>query len=188
MIEVQLPDGTLVEKEDHATALDVAGDISDWLRRATVAASIDDVIVDATRPLAELTESRPVPLTLLTTRDTQASAVMRHSCAHIMARAIMRLYDGVGLAFGPVKGKTFYYDFDLATPISEDDFAKIEAEMKKIVKEAEPFERFTMSREESIQLCSDLHQELKVEHIQGGLADHESLSFYRQGEFVDLCR
>lgn len=188
MIEVQLPDGTLVEKEDHATALDVAGDISDGLRRATVAASIDDVIVDATRPLAELTESRPVPLTLLTTRDTQASAVMRHSCAHIMARAIMRLYDGVGLAFGPVKGKTFYYDFDLATPISEDDFAKIEAEMKKIVKEAEPFERFTMSREESIQLCSDLHQELKVEHIQGGLADHESLSFYRQGEFVDLCR
>lgn len=188
MIQVQLPDGTLLDEEDHVTALDIAAGISDGLRRATAAASIEDNVVDAMRPLAELTELRPVPLQLLTTRDAEASAVMRHSCAHIMARAIMRLYDGVGLAFGPVKGNTFYYDFDLATPISEDDFPKIEAEMKKIVKEGEPFERFTMNREESIQLCNDLNQELKVEHIESGLADHESLSFYRQGEFVDLCR
>jgi len=188
MIEVQLPDGTLLEEEDHVTALDIAAGISDGLRRATAAASIEDTVVDAMRPLAEITDLRPVPLQLLTTRDAAASAVMRHSCAHIMARAIMRLYEGVGLAFGPVKGNTFYYDFDLATPISDDDFPKIEAEMKKIIKEGEPFERFTMSRDESIQFCSDLDQSLKVEHIETGLADHESLSFYRQGEFVDLCR
>ncbi|MEO2033784.1 MAG: TGS domain-containing protein, partial [Planctomycetaceae bacterium] len=188
MIQVQLPDGTLLEKEDHVTALDIAAGISDGLKRATAAASIEDNIFDATRPLAELTDLRPVPLQLLTTRDDKASAVMRHSCAHIMARAIMRLYEGVGLAFGPVKGNTFYYDFDLATPISDENFPAIEAEMKKIVKEAEPFERFTMSRDESIQLCSDLNQELKVEHIETGLAEHDSLSFYRQGEFVDLCR
>ena len=188
MIEVQLPDGAIVEKEDNATALDVASGISEGLARATAAAVIDGSTVDAMRPLAELTELRPVPLQLLTTRDAAAAAVMRHSCAHVMARAIMRLYKGVGLAFGPVKGNTFYYDFDLATPISEDDFPKIEAEMKKIAKEAEPFERFTMNRDESIQFCRDLNQELKVEHIEGGLADHESLSFYRQGEFVDLCR
>ena len=100
----------------------------------------------------------------------------------------MRLYQGVGLAFGPVKGNTFYYDFDLATPISEDDFPGIEAEMKKIIKEGEPFERFTMDRDQSIELCKDLNQELKVEHIKSGLAEHQSLSFYRQGEFVDLCR
>lgn len=188
MIEVQLPDGTIVEKEDHATALDVAKGISEGLARATAAAVIDGNTVDAMRPLAELTDTRPVALQLLTTRDGEASAVMRHSCAHIMARAIMRLYEGVGLAFGPVKGNTFYYDFDLDTPISEDDFPKIEAEMKKICKQAEPFERFTMGRDESVQFCADLNQELKVEHIQGGLADHDSLSFYRQGEFVDLCR
>ena len=188
MIEVQLPDGTVLEKDDNVTALDIAAGISDGLKRATAAAIIDDAVVDAMRPLAELTEQRPVPLTLLTTRDEKAAAVMRHSCAHIMARAIMRLYEGVGLAFGPVKGNTFYYDFDLATPISEDDFPKIEAEMKKIVKEGEPFERFTMNRDESIQFCNDLNQELKVEHIESGLSDHESLSFYRQGEFVDLCR
>ena len=188
MIQVQLPDGTLLEKDDHVTALDIAAGISDGLKRSTAAASIDDQVVDAMRPLAELTEARPVALQLLTTRDTEAAAVMRHSCAHIMARAVMRLYEGVGLAFGPVRGDTFYYDFDLATPISEDDFPKIEAEMKKIIKEAEPFERFTMSREESIQFCGDLKQEPKVEHIESGLADHDTLSFYRQGEFVDLCR
>ncbi|MEQ9408481.1 MAG: threonine--tRNA ligase [Fuerstiella sp.] len=188
MIEVQLPDGTVLEKEDHATALDVAAGISDGLKRATAAALIDGQTVDAMRPLAELTDLRPVPLQLLTTRDPAAAAVMRHSCAHIMARAIMRLYEGVGLAFGPVRGNTFYYDFDLATPISEDDFPKIEAEMKKIVKEGEPFERFLMNREEALQFCQDLKQELKVEHIRTGLADHETLSFYRQGEFVDLCR
>lgn len=188
MIEVQLPDGAIVEKDDNATALDVASGISEGLARATAAAVIDGATVDAMRPLVELTELRPVPLQLLTTREAAAAAVLRHSCAHVMARAIMRLYEGVGLAFGPVKGNTFYYDFDLATPISEDDFPKIEAEMKKIAKEAEPFERFTMNRDESIQFCKDLNQELKVEHIEGGLADHESLSFYRQGEFVDLCR
>lgn len=188
MIEVQLPDGTVLEKQDNVTALDIAAGISEGLKRSTAAAMIGETVVDSMRPLAELTDERPVRLTLLTTRDEKAAAVMRHSCAHIMARAIMRLYEGVGLAFGPVKGNTFYYDFDLATPISEDDFPKIEAEMKKIVKEGEAFERFTMSREESIQFCADLNQELKVEHIQGGLADHESLSFYRHGEFVDLCR
>ncbi len=122
MIQVQLPDGTVLDKDDHSTALDIAAGISDGLRRATVAADIDGQVVDATRPLAELTDLRPVPLKLLTTRDAEAAAVLRHSCAHIMARAVMRLYEGVGLAFGPVRGNTFYYDFDLDTPIREDDF------------------------------------------------------------------
>ncbi|MCL4112067.1 UNVERIFIED_CONTAM: hypothetical protein GTU68_015701 [Idotea baltica] len=188
MLQVQLPDGNIVDSDDQVTALDIAAGISEGLARATVAAQIEGTTVDANRPLAEFTDLRPVPLTLLTTRDASAAAVMRHSCAHVMARAIMRLYEGVGLAFGPVKGNTFYYDFELATPISEDDFPKIEAEMKKIVKESEPFERFSLGRDEAIALCADLKQDFKVEHIQHGLADHDTLSFYRQGEFVDLCR
>ncbi|MEZ6062923.1 MAG: threonine--tRNA ligase [Planctomycetaceae bacterium] len=188
MIEVQLPDGTVLEKPDNVTALDVAAGIGERLAQSTAAASIDGKAVDAMRPLAELTDKRPVPLTLLTTRDEAALGVMRHSCAHVMARAVMRLYDGVGLAFGPTLGNGFYYDFDLATPISEDDFPRIEAEMQKIIKDAEPFERFTMSRDDSLKFCTDLNQELKVEHIGSGLADHGELSFYRQGEFVDLCR
>ncbi len=118
----------------------------------------------------------------------EALGVMRHSCAHVMARAVMRLFPGVGLAFGPTTGHGFYYDFDLKTPISEEDFPRIEAEMQKIVDGAEPFERFDASRDEAIQLCSDLKQTLKTEHIRTGLAEHPTLSFYRQGEFVDLCR
>ncbi len=188
MIQVQLPDGTVLDQADNASALDVAASIGERLAKATVAASVDGTIADAMRPLAELTEQRPVPLRLLTERDAESLGVMRHSCAHVMARAVMRLYPGVGLAFGPTLGNGYYYDFDLATPISEDDFPRIEAEMQKIVDQAEPFERFSMSRDESLKFCDDLQQELKVEHIRTGLAEHESLSFYRQGEFVDLCR
>ena len=188
MIKVQLPDGTVLEHQDSASALDVAVGIGERLARATIAASIDGTVVDSMRPLADLTELRPVPLKLITERDAEALGVMRHSCAHVMARAVMRLYPGVGLAFGPTTGHGFYYDFDLKTPISEEDFPRIEAEMQKIIDAAEPFDRFEATREEAIQLCSDLKQTLKTEHIRTGLAEHASLSFYRQGEFVDLCR
>jgi threonyl-tRNA synthetase len=188
MIKVQLPDGTILEHQDSATALDVASGIGERLARATVAASINGTVVDSMRPLAELTDIRPVPLKLITERDAEALGVMRHSCAHVMARAIMRLFPGVGLAFGPTTGSGFYYDFDLTTPISEEDFPRIEAEMQKIVDAAESFDRFEATREEAIQLCSDLKQTLKTEHIRTGLAEHPTLSFYRQGEFVDLCR
>lgn len=188
MIAVQLPDGTVNEYPANSTALDVAFAIGERLAQAVVAANVDGVIVDAMRPMAELTENRPVLLKLITTRDEEGLGVMRHSCAHIMARAVMRLYEGVGLAFGPTLANGFYYDFDLKQKISEDDFPKIEAEMKKIIKEGEAFERFVVSRDEARQLCDDLNQELKVEHIETGLAEHETVSFYRQGEFVDLCR
>lgn len=188
MIQVQLPDGNVIEHSDSATALDVAAGIGERLAKATIAASIDGTVVDAMRPLAELTSHRPVPLKLITERDAEALGVMRHSCAHVMARAVMRLFPGTGLAFGPTTGNGFYYDFDLATPISEEDFPRIEAEMQKIIDAAEPFERFTATRDEAIQLCSDLDQQLKTDHIRTGLADHQSLSFYRQGEFLDLCR
>ncbi len=188
MIQVQLPDGNVVELQDSASALDVAAGIGERLAKATIAASIDGLVVDSMRPLADLTALRPVPLKLITERDAEALGVMRHSCAHVMARAVMRLFPGVGLAFGPTTGHGFYYDFDLKTPISEEDFPRIEAEMQKIIDAAEPFERFEATREEAIQLCSDLKQTLKTEHIQTGLAEHPTLSFYRQGEFVDLCR
>ncbi|MCX7401294.1 MAG: threonine--tRNA ligase [Planctomycetales bacterium] len=188
MIQVQLPDGTILEHQDSASALDVAAGIGERLAKATIAASINGTVVDSMRPLADLTDLRPVPLKLITERDAEALGVMRHSCAHVMARAVMRLYPGVGLAFGPTTGHGFYYDFDLKTPISEEDFPRIEAEMQKIVDAAEPFDRFEASRDEAIQLCSDLSQTLKTEHIRTGLAEHPTLSFYRQGEFVDLCR
>ncbi len=188
MLQVQLPDGTLVEHADNATAMDVAEKIGSRLAKAVVAAKIGDRIVDATRPLKELTDDSPVPLKLLTERDAEALDVLRHSSAHIMARAVMRLFDGVSLAFGPTINNGFYYDFELKHKISEDDFPAIEKEMANIIEKAEPFEQFSLGRDEAIKLCGDLKQTLKVEHIETGLASHEQLGFYRQGEFVDLCR
>lgn len=188
MPNVQLPDGSVKSYPAGASALDVARSISDRLAQATIAAQIGEQIVDAARPLEELSSRDPIPLKLLTTKDPAALAVLRHSCAHVMARAVMRLYPNCGLAFGPTTATGFYYDFDLDTPIREEDFPRIEAEMAAIIQEAEPFERFTLPRNQALQFVRDLHQELKAEHIETGLRDHPTLSFYRQGEFVDLCR
>ncbi len=189
MIQIQLPDGTVSEHSAETTAMDVATGISEGLARSVVAADVAGLVVDADRPLGELSDGKqPLCLTLLTGRDEAALGVLRHSAAHVMARAVMRLYEGVSLAFGPTTEGGFYYDFDLPEKISEDDFPKIEAEMKRIIKDKEPFERFVLDREEARKLCDDLDQDLKVEHIETGLADQSSVSFYRQGEFVDLCR
>ncbi len=166
-------------------AIDVAADIGPGLAKATLAAEIDGQVVGTDTLLPE---SGDVSLRLLTRRDPEALNVMRHSCAHIMARAVMRLFEGVQLAFGPTVDNGFYYDFALEHPISEADFPRIEAEMAKIIKENEPFERVVEPRDTAIQLCGDLGQKLKVEHIREGLSDQTSVSFYRQGEFVDLCR
>ena len=188
MISVRLPDGNVHDYPDDSTALDVAQAIGARLASAAVAADIDGQVVDLSRPLAEATDRRPVPLKLITNRDAQALAVMRHSCAHVMARAVMRLFPQVGLAFGPTLSQGFYYDFDFEEPIREEDFPRIEHEMSRIIAEGEPFERFSLDRDEALEFCADLNQQLKVEHIQAGLSEHQSLSFYRQGEFVDLCR
>lgn len=188
MLQVQLPDGKILECNDSASAMDVAMQIGPRLAKATVAARIGERTVDATRPLAGFTDQRPIPLRLLTDRDPEALDVLRHSCAHVMARAVMRLFPDVSLAFGPTIAGGFYYDFDLKHKLSEDDFAAIEAEMAKIVSQEEAFEQFSLGRTDATQLCRDLKQTLKVEHIETGLADHSELGFYRQGEFVDLCR
>ncbi|MBI1348187.1 threonine--tRNA ligase [bacterium] len=188
MLTVALPDGSVHEFGDQATAYDVAMKISARLAQQAVGAVVGSTVVDLMKPLAECTDERPIPVKLLTEKDPQSLGILRHSCAHIMARAVMRLYPGVELAFGPTTGHGFYYDMSLPQPISEDDFPRIEAEMAKIVAEGEPFERFICDRVEAAELMTGLSQELKVEHINTGLADHPTVSFYRQGEFVDLCR
>jgi threonyl-tRNA synthetase len=188
MVQVKLPDGSVQEYADQATGLDVAAAISARLAAAVVAAEVNGKVADATQPLAELTETRPIPLRLLTEQAPESLGVLRHSCAHVMARAVMRLFPNVSLAFGPTLGHGYYYDFDLEHKISDEDFPRIEQEMARIIKEAEPFERVTLSRDRAIALCADLKQQLKVEHLQTGLAEHELVSFYRQGEFIDLCR
>ena len=188
MPRVQLPDGTVSQHPPGTTGHDVAMGISERLAQQTIAVAIGDDLFDTSRPLEDLATADPIPVRLLTTRDEEALGVLRHSTAHVMAQAVMRLYEGVSLAFGPTTETGFYYDIDSPEPIREEDFPKIEAEMKAIVKEKLAFERFHRSRDEAIALVDGMAQELKVEHIQTGLADFDELSFYRQGEFVDLCR
>ena len=185
MLVVVLPDGSRREFESAVSAYDVAAEIGAGLAKAAILAEVDGEEIDLHTPLPIDGE---VQLRLLTNRDPEALAVMRHSAAHVMAQAVMRLYDGVSLAFGPTTTTGFYYDFHLTEPIREEDFAKIEAEMKKIVSADEKFERLMMPRSDAIGLCEEMGQAFKVEHINTGLAEEETLSFYRQGEFVDLCR
>src|SRR5262245_15902304 len=185
MVKVQLPDGSVQEYPEGSTSYEVAARIGPRLAQACVAASVEGTIVDLRRPLPS---GQTVKLKLLTDRDPDALKVMRHSAAHVMARAVMRLFPDVGLAFGPTLPNGFYYDFDMPGRIREEDFPRIEKAMAEIIADAEPFDRFELPRDEALAFCTDLKQNLKVEHLKTGLSDHSTLSFYRQGEFVDLCR
>ncbi len=185
MVKVILPDGNSLEYARRVTPIEVASDIGKRLAKATLAAELDGRLVGCDEILPVDGE---VHLRLITARDSESLGLLRHSCAHVMARAVMRLFEGVQLAFGPTIDNGFYYDFLTEKPISDEDFPRIEAEMKKIVKEDEPFERVVLPRDEAIALCRELGQKLKVEHIEEGLGDQPTVSFYRQGEFVDLCR
>lgn len=185
MLQVNLPDGSSKEFSQSVTAYDVALAIGPRLAQAALAAEVDGRIVGLD---TRLPESGSVKVRLLTKKDPESLGVMRHSAAHVMARAIMRLFPDVQLAFGPTVEGGFYYDFQLKHSLSEADFAAIEAEMKKIVAANEPFERLEEARDRATQICADLGQQFKVEHIREGLAEHATVSFYRQGEFLDLCR
>ncbi|MBI1832012.1 MAG: threonine--tRNA ligase [Planctomycetes bacterium] len=184
MPQLKLPDGSIKDAPAGASARSVAEGIGKRLAQAAIAAKLDGEIVDLNRELPDGEHT----FQILTERDPEALDVLRHSSAHVMARAVMRLFPGVQLAFGPTVENGFYYDIDSPTPIREEDFPKIEAEMKKIVEKAEPFERFEKPTAEARGLCEDLKQKLKVEHIDDDLKQYPSLSFYRQGEFIDLCR
>jgi threonyl-tRNA synthetase len=184
MLTLRLPDGSSKQYPDGSRPRDVAESIGKRLAQAAVAAKVDGTIVDLDREIPPGEHSFAV----LTEKDPESLGVLRHSSAHVMARAVMRLFPGTQLAFGPALENGFYYDIDSPTPIREEDFPRIEEEMRKIVKEAEPFERFERSTAEARGLVQDLGQGYKVEHIDDELKQYPTLSFYRQGEFIDLCR
>ena len=185
MVTITLPDGSTKEYDSEVTPGQVAADIGPGLARAAMAAEVNGQIVGLDYLIPNGNEAT---LKLFTKKDPEALGVMRHSAAHVMARAIMRIFPGVQLAFGPTIDGGFYYDFDLDHKLSDEDFETIEAEMKKIIKADEPFERIETGRDEALNIVNDLGQEYKVEHIRDGLTEHDQLSFYRQGEFIDLCR
>jgi threonyl-tRNA synthetase len=186
VVALRLPDGTLKEVPAGARPRDVAEGIGKRLAQAAVAAKLDGDIVDLDRELPA--DGKEHTFQLLTDKNPESLEVLRHSTAHIMARAVLRLFPGTQLAFGPPLETGFYYDIDSPTPIREEDFPRIEEEMRKIVAAAEPFERFERSVPEGRALVEDLQQGYKVEHIDDDLKQYPTLSFYRQGEFIDLCR
>jgi threonyl-tRNA synthetase len=184
MLTLRLPDGSSKQYPDGTRPCDVAEAIGKRLAQAAVAAKVDGAVVDLDREIPPGEHS----FQILTDKDPDALGVLRHSSAHVMARAVMRLFPGTQLAFGPALENGFYYDIDSPTPIREEDFPRIEEEMSKIIKDAEPFERFEHPTPEARALVGDLGQGYKVEHIDDDLKQYPSLSFYRQGEFIDLCR
>ena len=185
MTSVKLPDGSVKTFDKPMTVKKVAKSIGSGLAKAALWGEIDMQPVPLSHTLPTDTE---VNLKIITKTDPVSLETMRHSCAHVMARAVMRVKPGVQLAFGPAIDGGFYYDIQSETPLTEDDFPAIEKEMQKIIDLDEPFERVVQSRDQAVQVCKDLKQEFKVEHIEIGLADDETLSFYQQGEFIDLCR
>ncbi|MFK7766203.1 MAG: threonine--tRNA ligase [Mariniblastus sp.] len=185
MTSVKLPDGSLREYDGAVSVKDVAKSIGSRLAKDALWGEVDNQPVKLDH---EIPSGDPVELKIVTKKSPEALGTMRHSCAHVMARAVMRIKKGVQLAFGPTIDGGFYYDFECEQPLTEDDFPAIEKEMRKIIELDEPFERIERPREEAIQVCKDLKQDFKVEHIETGLADDATLSFYQQGEFLDLCR
>jgi threonyl-tRNA synthetase len=184
---LRLPDGSTKQVNPGTRPRDVAESIGKRLAQAAVAAKVNGTVLDLDRELPG-DGAAEMSFQVLTEKDPEALGVLRHSCAHVMARAVMRLFPGTQLAFGPALENGFYYDIDSPTPIREEDFPRIEEEMRKIVKEAEPFERFERVTPEALGLVRDMGQGYKVEHIEDDLKKFPSLSFYRQGEFIDLCR
>ena len=181
MIQITLKDGSMKECEAGISVLEVAESLSSGLARMACAGIVNGERVDLRTTLNE-----DCSLEIVTFNDPEGKWAFRHTAAHIMAQAVKRLYPNVKLAIGPAIQDGFYYDFDTDTPFSQEDFEKIEAEMKKIVKEKLPIERFELPREEAIRLMEEANEPYKVELIQD-LPEGETISFYRQGEFVDLC-
>ncbi len=183
MINIELKDGSRKEVKEGSSVLDVAREISEGLARVAMAGRVDGEVVDLRYSLA-----KDCKLEILTFDDEDGKKAYWHTTSHIMAQAIKRLYknENVQLAIGPSIDAGFYYDFDTEYRFSEADFEKIEEEMKKIIKEDLPIERFELPRAEAIKLMKEAGENYKVELIED-LPEDEVLSFYKQGEFTDLC-
>ena len=184
MLRVIFPDGSIKEYGRRVRPIDIAAELGPRLAKSAVAAMVNGSVTDVTAPLPQEGE---VQLRLLTEKDPESLPVLRHSAAHIMARAVLRLFPGAKLAFGPPVENGFYYDIQLERSLTDDDLPRIEEEMARIIAQDEPFERIEVPREKALAICRDLNQPFKIEHLEEGLAAEETVSFYRQGEFLDLC-
>ena len=180
-MKVTLKDGSVKEYAQPMAVIDIAKDLSDGLARVACAGEVNGEVVDL-RTVVE----NDAEVNILTAKDEAGLAALRHTASHVMAQAVKRLYPNTKLAIGPSIADGFYYDMEFETPLTSDDFDKIEAEMKKIIKEDLKIERFTKPRAEAIEFMKEKGEPYKVELIED-LPEDAEISFYSQGEFVDLC-
>ena len=179
-MKITLKDGSVKEYESKKSIIDIAKDISEGLARNVVAGEVNGVMHD----LRDEIES-DCELNLITLKDKEALSVIRHSASHVLAEAVKRVFPDAKLAIGPSIAEGFYYDFD-HEPFSREDLDKLEAEMKKIIKEGAHIEKFELPREEAIKFMEERQEPYKVELIKD-LPEGEKISFYKQGDFTDLC-
>ncbi|MGL6107289.1 threonine--tRNA ligase [Romboutsia sp.] len=182
MIKVTLKDGSIREFENEVSVMDIAKSISEGLARAIVAASVNGEVVGLDYIVKEDSE-----LNLFKFEDLEGKDVFRHTSAHMLAQAIKRLYPDAKFAIGPSIENGFYYDIDLEHRLTSEDLEKIEKEMKKIAKEDLAVERFELPKEEALNWAKENEEIYKVELIEA-LPEGEIISFYKQGDFTDLCR
>ena len=181
-MKITLKDGSVIEAENGKTVGEVAKNISEGLFRNAVCGKVDGVLVDLSHVL-----DKDCALEIVTLKDKDGLDVFRHTASHVLAQAVKAIYPTCKLAIGPVIENGFYYDIDFKTPINKDDLGKIEAEMNKIIKGDLPVERFTLSRKDALKMMDNFAEPYKKELINDLPKDAE-ISFYKQGDFVDLCR
>ncbi len=179
-MKITLKDGSVKEYAQAMSVYDIALDISEGLARAACAGEVDGEVVDL-RTIVD----KDCALSILTANNAQGLRTLRHTASHVLAEAVKNLFPNVKLAIGPAIDEGFYYDFD-SEPFSREDLDKIEAEMKKIIKRGNRLEKFTLPRNEAIKYMEEKGEPYKVELIQD-LPEDAVISFFSQGEFVDLC-
>ncbi len=179
-MKITLKDGSFKEYNSEMAVIDIAADISEGLARAACAAEIDGKVVD----LRTVVDS-DCELNILTFDSEGGKKAYRHTCAHVMAEAVQNLYPGAKLTIGPAIDNGFYYDFDMPS-LSREELDNIEKEMKKIIKKGEKLERYTLSKEEAVKLMTERDEPYKVEMINEH-PDTDTLTFYKQGDFVEFC-
>lgn len=182
MIKVELKGGAVKEFENGTTPAEIAKSIGAGLYKSVCCAKVDGDLCDLRTPL-----EKDCKVELLTFDNVDGQKTFWHTASHVLAQAVKRLYPNAKCAIGPAVDNGFYYDFDVEKPFSEEDLRKIEEEMKKIIKEDLPIERFELPREEAIKLMEEHEEPYKVELIKE-LPEGEIISFYKQGEYTDLCR
>jgi len=181
-MKIRLPDGAIIELQKGTTVAGVAKAVSEGLFKNAVAGKVNGKLVDLSFMIED-----DADVSIITMKDEEGLNIYRHTCSHVLAQAIKSIYPTCSLAIGPTVENGFYYDVDFKTPITKEDFAKIEEEMKKIIKCNFPIERFELSEEKAIELMKNYDEQYKVQLIKE-LPDDSVISFYKQGDFTDLCR